>query len=193
VWQNQTTRSYKDVPAYYDQPSVFTAILDYRFGNGEGPVLAGIHPVENLGINFVVSAASGYPYTLVGVYHEASISPQGPLNPEVPVNSRRVESTYRADLKADRAFEISGTTLSLYLWILNLLDRRNVIDVWLSSGQPHTTGWANTSDGQVWIEQNETITDASLLTGEQKLLLRENDPLHYDTGRQIRFGARLSF
>ncbi|MEW5873986.1 MAG: hypothetical protein AB1752_02245 [Candidatus Zixiibacteriota bacterium] len=192
VWQNQEGPRPEEYPSNYDQPSIFTAIVDLRSVAGQGPSIGKIRPLENTGANLVFTAASGYPYTPLETYNEAAIV-TGVPNPRAPLYSSRTPSTYQLDLKVDREFNLKGSTLNFYLWVVNLFDRENVIDVWQSSGLPNTTGWLSTGDGQVFTEVHSMPTDASFLTGEEKYRFRENDPTHYGPGRQIRFGAKLSF
>lgn len=192
VWQGQQITWRVRALAYYDQPSVFNANLDLRAGAGDGPVIAGIRPFEHVGVNVMVRAASGFPYTPTAIHSETFLVPMTP-DPIGPVNSKRVGSTYRVDLKVNREIPIGSGALDLFVWVVTVFDRTNVIDVYSSSGLPNTTGWGETTEGLAWQQQHANPGDASGLTGSEKLLLRENDPLHYDTARQWRFGARLLF
>jgi len=192
VWQNQEIPAPGEFQSYYGQPSVLTVIADLRSVAGQGPVTGGLRPFENTGLNLVFTAAGGYPYSPVETYFEP-----GPIGgiprPRGPLFFKRTPSTYQIDLKVDREFSVKSTTLNLYLWVINLFDRKNVIEVWGSSGLPNTTGWLSTGNGQRFIMDHSTPSDASFLTGEEKYRFSENDPTHYGPGRQIRFGARLGF
>jgi hypothetical protein len=77
--------------------------------------------------------------------------------------------------------------------VINLLDRKNVVDVYESSGLADRTSWLETPSGQEFIANNSEPTDVSGLTGEQKYQIAQANPLNYDTPRQIRLGVRYLF
>jgi hypothetical protein len=191
VWQNQNSPRYAN-PLDYDQRHKFTGSMDIRAGAKEGPKMGDFYPLEHAGVNFVVSAGSGNPYTLVEPWNEISQAAGAP-DPRAAINSAYSPWTYRVDLKANRAFHIGRTELDLYVWVLNLLDRDNVIDVYESTGRPNTTGWLNTEDGKAFVRDNSEPTEMSDLSGEDLYLLKEGNPLNYDSPRQVRFGIKMNF
>jgi len=79
------------------------------------------------------------------------------------------------------------------LWIVNVLDRENVVRVYQTSGLANSTGWAETEEGARFLGNFDKAHDSSNLTGEQKYTLRENDPTYYGAPRQIRAGIKISF
>ncbi len=87
----------------------------------------------------------------------------------------------------------NGISLDFYVWVMNLLDRDNVLSVYETSGDPDATNWLVTEAGQDWIDANSSVDDSSGLTGEQKYKLASQNPGNYDIPRQIRFGLRMSF
>ncbi|HWO57081.1 MAG TPA: TonB-dependent receptor [bacterium] len=180
-------------PLEFDQRHKITGVLDIRTGPGEGPKLGDFYPLERAGVNFVLGAGSGFPYSPVFVYNEVTLGAISP-RPSGPINSRRQPWQYRVDMKANREITIAGKmNLDLYVWVINLFDRDNVVDVYESTGLPNETGWLETPDGQQFIVDNSMIHDTSRLTGEEKYQVRQADPRNYDTPRQIRFGARWTF
>ncbi|MGA1198945.1 MAG: hypothetical protein ACO36I_20830, partial [Candidatus Latescibacterota bacterium] len=83
------------------------------------------------------------------------------------------------------------------VWAINLFNLANVTGrktdgrglestVYSSTGDPSTTGWLNTAEGRQFVDRFGTL-------GEQKYLLAEQNPLNYDTPRQVRFGMALNF
>jgi outer membrane receptor protein involved in Fe transport len=191
VWQNQNAPR-SSSPLEFDQRHKLTANVDVRTAAKEGPKLGDFYPLENAGVNFVMSANSGTPYTPVLIWQEVS-SAAGAPDPKGGINSQYSPWVYRVDLKANRQFRIGQLQWDLYLWVLNLFDRDNVIDVYESTGRPNTTAWLNTDEGQNFIEANAEPTERSGLSGEELWRLKEHDPLNYDTPRQIRFGVRVNF
>lgn len=175
----------------YDQRRKLTLIADARLGAGEGPRLGETRPLERAGVNVVFSAANGFPYTPTGVYNSASSSLLLP-DPK-PYNNERVPALYRLDLKADREFSLGGINLDLYLWVINVFNRANALEVYSGTGKADDNGWLETSEGQSFARQYPSPVDASLMSGEQLYRFRQQDPLHYDTPRQIRAGIVVGF
>jgi hypothetical protein len=79
--------------------------------------------------------------------------------------------------------------MSAYVWVLNLLNRKNPYAVYNSSGSPFTTNFLDTPDGL------QFLADASArgLDGTQLYGLAENNPNFYLNPRLVRFGLRASF
>jgi len=179
-------------PVWYDQRHRIVVNVDLRNSPGGGPQLGNWHPLENAGVDLIADIGSGFPYSPVGVYNEVTLGAISP-RPVGPVNSERSDWTYRIDLKANKSFAIAGADLELYIWVINLFDRENVVDVYNGTGQPDNTGYLDTGEGQQFVINNDSIHDSSFLTGEQKYNLRQNDPANFDIPRQIRFGMRVGF
>ncbi|MEW5702630.1 MAG: TonB-dependent receptor [Candidatus Zixiibacteriota bacterium] len=179
-------------PLDFDQRHKLVGILDLRAGDHEGPKLAGRRIFANSGISATFQAGSGFPYTPTDVYNEVTLaSNRGPVSGAV--NSRYSAWRMQLDLKATKAFQLAGLQTELELWIINLLNRKNVLNVYTSSGLPNSTGWLETPDGQRLRDSYDESHDSSQLTGEQKYTLREDNPLNYDVPRQIRAGLKVSF
>jgi len=120
-------------------------------------------PLANFGISFLVEAGSGFPYT-----------PQLGLAEEfwrvvVNTNSARRPWTIRVDMRAEKSLNIEGLTLTTYVKITNLLDRRNVLFVYPRTGKPWDAG--------------------PQYRGSEEFL---KDPSVFDAPRQIRLGFSVS-
>jgi len=92
-----------------------------------------------------------------------------------------------------RVLEFAGSTVSLRLEVLNVLDRDNYVYVYSPTGEPDNTGWLSTEAGQQFIEDTDTVFDSSGLTGEGKYRLAENDPNNFGRPRIFRIMAGLQF
>jgi outer membrane receptor protein involved in Fe transport len=178
-------------PLDFDQRHKLTAVVDLRAGKGEGPKLGNIYLLENAGANIVFSAASGTPYTPMEVFNEVTLASVSPV-PLSSINSRYGPWTYRIDLKLNRTFKVANFDIDAYVWVINLLDRENVLTVYEGTGKADETGWLETPAGQTFIETYEEPNDLGY-TGEQLYEIAQNTPLNYDTPRQIRVGMILSF
>ncbi|GAB4314267.1 MAG: hypothetical protein Kow0074_01160 [Candidatus Zixiibacteriota bacterium] len=179
-------------PLDHDQRHKFTAILDIRAGRDEGPVINGWRPLENAGVNFTFRAGSGFPYTPTEVNDLVSLSGSGQKTTG-PINSRYGPWTSQLDLKATKGFTFGRTQLELQLWIVNVLNTKNVDFVYSSTGLANSTGWLETTDGQKWLDSHANTNDSSGLTAEEKYRLRENDPTNFGVPRQVRAGVKFLF
>jgi len=179
-------------PFTFEQRHRFVGMLDLRTGPNDGPVVGGARPFSNAGVTMLFEAGSGFPYSPVFVYNEVTLGAIQP-RPSGKIGSERTPTTARFDLKANKSISAFGGDLEIYLWVINLFDRENVTDVYRGTGEPDNTGWLDTPDGQQFVEGNSTIHDSSFLTGEQKYMLKQNDPANFDIPRQIRFGVRVGF
>lgn len=170
-------------PLAFDQRHKFAANFDYRFGKGEGPVWSGKRLLENAGISVLVNAGSGFPYTPTRVYNEVTLAAVA-AQPIGPINSRYGPWTLTTDAKANKGFSLGGQTLDLYVWVLNLFNRDNVRTVYTGSGNAETTNFLNTEEGQNSFSDPEA---------QRRYGLAERNPNLHDSGRLVRFGAKLSF
>lgn len=176
----------------FDQRHKVSASIDLRAGEKEGPVFGDAHPLQNAGVNFVVTAGSGFPYSPSQVFNEVTLGNASPVAIG-KINSRRGPWTFQIDMKANKTFKFAGKSLDLYVWVINLFDRDNVVHVYESSGEPDNTTWLSTDAGQAFIANNADPTDITGLTGEEKYQVAQQSPLNYSVPRQIRLGLRWLF
>lgn len=179
-------------PFTFEQKHRFIGVLDLRTGPDDGPMIGESFPLSNAGVTLLFEAGSGFPYSPVFVFNEITLGAISP-RPAGPIGSECTPAIYRLDLKANKTVTAMGVDLEVYLWVINLFDRDNVVDVYRGTGEPDNTGWLDTPDGQQFVQDNSDIHDTSYLTGEQKYMLKQNDPANYDIPRQIRFGMRVGF
>jgi outer membrane receptor protein involved in Fe transport len=177
-------------PLDFDQRHKLSATVDIRAGRGEGPKLGDWYPLENAGINFHLGAASGTPYSPMDVFNEVTMAAVSPV-PNGRINSQYGPWTYRLDLKANKTIPFGGHNLDFYVWVINVLDRENAVDVYESSGQVNNTGWLATDAGQNWLA-SDPGADWSGMNRLDKYELKQNNPNSFDVPRQIRFGVRVS-
>ena len=179
-------------PLAFDQTHKFIGNFDLRYKGQEGPRLGDMYPLENFGINVLLVASSGLPYTPVQILNEATLGAFAPIVLDTR-NSETGPWTLSIDLKAERSFNVGNFKLSPYFWVKNLLDRDNVVQVWEGSGRPNSTGWLETPEGQSFANVHSAVDDATGLTGEEKYEIAQFTPLNYASPRQIYFGLRASF
>ncbi len=172
-------------PLDFDQTHTLTASIDIRAAKGEGPTIAGMKLLENTGVNFLVTYQSGRPYTPVQFWNPTvGITLQGNLTQYI--NSARADGVFKVDMKVDKRFNIAGLTFKPYLWVQNLLDRDNVVDVYRSTGEADDSAFLESPDGQRLIRQNGPSYESDF-----KAL--ERDPTNYGIPRLVRLGLQIKF
>ncbi len=184
AWTN-TERPLRISPLIFDQRHKISAIMDVRAGREQGPKLGDMYPLENAGVNFVFTAGSGTPYTPVQVYDEVTLASVTP-NIIGKINSRTGPWTYRLDMKANKTFSVARMNWDFYVWVLNVFDTKNAINVYEGTGKPADDGWLATEPGQKYLETYGQ-------EGLNKYNLKQESPLNYGTPRQVRAGLRLMF
>jgi hypothetical protein len=190
AWTTSTTNlpPKQTAPLDYDQRHKLSLNLDWRLGKNEGPLIAKRHLLENLGVNALFNVASGTPYTPTDPYNEVTLANVS-LLPSGPINSRYGPWTSTLDLKVDREFKLGTFDLNAFVWVLNVLDTRNAIQVYTSTGSPNTTGFLDTGEGQGAVQAAHD--KGKDYAGQYQLA--QNNPGNYSNPRLVRFGLRTDF
>ena len=144
--------------------------------------------MQNSGATFLLTYNSGRPYT--------PLASANPLTDESQygnvtqyVNSAYAGAIFRIDLRADKDIRFGNITVTPYLWIQNLLDRDNFINVWPSTGKPDDSGFLNTPEGQQLVRSS--IARFPDFVSDFKAL--ERNPQNYGLPRIIRVGVKAKF
>jgi hypothetical protein len=192
-------------PLDWDRRHSFNIVLDYRFGEGKnynGPTstkqIKGTDQVKttqwlkNTGVNFTLSGGSGTPYTkaenIIGVYAGG-----GGYVLDGTINGSRLPWQFRIDGRLDRDIDISKkpdarTYLNVYLQVLNLLNTKNIINVYPATGSPDDDGYLTAPE---WQSNIEASIDPQAYRDLYNL--RMNSPFNFSTPRQIRLGVIFNF
>ncbi len=182
AWQGPDNPPKMTAPLDYEQRHSVSGIIDLRAGEGEGPKLGNVRLLENTGLNILMTAASGTPYTPILVDNAITLAAFTP-KPTGPINSANLPWTFRIDLKLERVVKVGKYSVTPYLWVKNLLNRDNVLAVYETTGTPDETGWLGTAEGRTFAEKN----------GDTRYKLKQDNPRNWDSPRQILFGLRASF
>jgi hypothetical protein len=187
-------------PLRYDQRHRGSVWIDYRFAQGDGgPILQG------MGLNLLFSFNSGRHFTLSGGgLGQQRADGGGILNdgdprnrvPLEPINSSTTPGVATLDLRLDKTFIISSYVLNIYVKVLNVFDTRNVIDVYLRTGNAFDDGYLTNPElseqnieangGERYVELYRAIN----LENRQHQWQRNGNDL-FGSPRQIRLGARF--
>lgn len=150
-------------PFSYDERHTFNLILDYRYGRGKkynGPRFFGRDIFADAGINFQTTAVSGRPYTRTLVP-----SAFGGSGNAGTINGDRLPWRFNLDMRVDKRFDLTSKTkenarplwLNAYLRVQNVLNIRNTLGVYSTSGSPDDSGFLASTFGASAVQ---TLVDA---------------------------------
>lgn len=139
-------------PLNIDTRHMIVSTIDYRYGQGKGPVVAGSHIFQNAGANFIFRARSGEPYTKYTNPRRIANTVDG------QVNGARLPWHYMVDLKVDKDFQLSfgkkddnkvrrPLYLNAYVLVTNLFNIRDVQSVDGYTGRPDDDGYLASPQG----------------------------------------------
>jgi len=178
-------------PLSFDERHRIVGDLDYRYASGRaynGPKLFGSDIFANAGFHLQGIMVSGRPYT-------AKLTPieLGGLGTVGSVNGARQPWNVTLNLRVDKTFTIrENLGLNMYCRISNLLDRRNIQNVYPVTGSATDDGFLRSENGR---RQEESIRGSvrqfdSYFAAYQWALLNPN---LYSLPRRIFVGAIMEF
>ena len=200
--ENETNLPTIISPLDFNETHRGSIYLDYRYPDNEpNPIL------RSLGANLLMSFTSGHNFTLV----TGSIGQRGPENAGVldsfdPRSRKPLESinrsttpwTFQTNLRIDKGFSLFGLNAKVYSYVINLFNRKNVLNVYNRTGTDKDDGFltnpelsqqiVEASGGQQYVQLYEAIN----LANRQAYWSNEGGDI-YDAPRQIRFGLQFDF
>ncbi len=190
------------LPLEFDRRHSINVIVDYRFSEGKkynGPAIKrkkgdevkSIPLLENTGMNVVVKATSGKPYSKSSEIRSIYVG-QGERILEGSINGSRMPWTFRIDAKLDRDIKFKmgkkNAYFNVYVEVLNLLDAHNIQDVYEGTGDPEDDGFLNDSERQDFI-----VNQLSEQAFRDLYAVRMNTPYNYGFPRRIKVGLSFNF
>ena len=115
------------------------------------------------------------------------------FSPSEPLQSSRTPWIATVDLSLSYEFEVGPGRMTIFALITNLLDTKNVLNVYTTTGSPSSDGWLNTEFARNFQDaypQYETLYRAINLRNRWAYMSVTGNEI-YDTPRQIRMGARV--
>ena len=190
------------LPLSFDQRHAIVLSADYRYGSGKnynGPVVFGKDLFSNTGLNIVYRTNSGTPYTkTTRIVNSAVISGAFDSPIASSLNGNRLPWTTTVDLKLDKNIDLkwgkgegeerTKAYLNVYLQVLNVLDFKNVLDVYSATGNADDDGFLAAAEWQTLIASNpdeEAYRDL--------YSAKVADPTNYSLPRRFRLGLQLNF
>ncbi len=138
-------------PLNFDERHRIVASIDYRYAGGKGyngPRWFGKNIFADAGINFQTVAVSGRPYT-----SRQSPVTFGGAGFEGAINGSRKPWNFTINARVDKNFTVFPSKkfpldINVYLRVSNLLNTRNVVDVYSASGSAEDDGFLLSTFGE---------------------------------------------
>lgn len=188
------------LPLTYDQTHRGSIMLDYRFGKDDGgPIL------QQLGVNLLFTFNSGHPYTQTASVDVTGLGQerdnQGGLIPWNdsrsrrtlgPVNQATTPWYYNLDLRVDKTASIYDLDVNFYVYVQNLLNTKNAINVYDRTGNAYDDGFLNSQAGQAESPEFKDLYSNLNLGNQQAAGYVKNFYL-FSPPRQLRAGVLINF
>ena len=190
-------------PLAFEQRHRGSINLDYRFsGSDRGP--AGLF--ANSGVNLLVNFNSGHRFTLSDcglgqrAVWEGTFCSEPDTRGRVPVEPIGNSTTpwvFTTDMKLDKGISFGNINASIYMYVSNLFNRRNVLNVYNSTGNAFDDGFLTNPDlsqkvveglGQDYVDLYEAIN----LENRQHWVLDQLTDL-FGPPREINVGVKVDF
>ncbi len=193
-------------PTNADRRHSFNLTLDYRFADGknyDGPVIhrkdgKDIQILSNTGFALQVNGGSGTPFT-------ASRTVSSPISGgnnllQGTYNGSRIPASFRFDLRVDKDFNFTlggnkegeskgrEAFVNVYLQILNLLNSKNITNVYNATGNPDDDGYLSAPE---WQREINSQIDPQAFS--QMYSIYVNSGGNYSMPRQFRIGLSFNF
>ncbi|MFZ7106917.1 MAG: TonB-dependent receptor domain-containing protein, partial [Bacteroidota bacterium] len=192
-------------PLSFDQRHTFVATFDYHYGRGKdynGPVMWGRQVLAEAGLNLILRAGSGTPYS-----RQSNITPTADFTSTAnsrsvltgSINGSRLPWQFRIDARVDKNFEIkmgkkqdgearNPVAANIYLLVQNVLDAQNILGVYAATGDPADDGYLSSPGAQAFIDAK--VNPQSYIDMYE---IAQNNPGNYQLPRRIRLGLQLNF
>ncbi len=190
-------------PLDRDERHAFKFTFDYRYGSGRtynGPVLFNKKILSDFGVNLQSFIVSGRPYT-----REIRALPFGGSGFFGSINGARQPWTFSIDMRIDKSFQIPTGRPQKPLFanvsfrVLNLLNSKNIRNVYSVSGSPYDSGFLLSSDGISTLENVNSTGEVVVEEGRNELAYRDAyswlvaSPNNFYLPRRMYLGLRFDF
>ena len=203
VASNQTGYTPKYVfPTDFNTPQQGTISLDYRFAKNDGGQV-----LQESGLNLLAQFNGGHSYTLENIPTAATTDPRG-ITPVEELGASTTPWFFQLDARLDKAVHFGGLDADIYIYVQNLLNTQNVLQVFPRTGDAAYDGWLSTSAGQAAALQNGpqyvAFYNAIYNGNNASASGNPNSPglvnnltnlpfSNYGIPREIRFGVKLDY
>jgi outer membrane receptor protein involved in Fe transport len=183
-------------PLNFDERHRFNLSMDYRYLSGKrynGPQLFGLDLLANTGLNLQAIAVSGRPYTAKLV--PGQFSGSGTVG---SINGARLPWNFTINARIDKDIYLTAPDaerpliVNVYFRVANLLNTRNIINVYTATGSPSDDGYLASPRGQDALDAtmlSGRSTEAFLASYQWRML----NPNFYSLPRRMYIGAIFNF
>jgi outer membrane receptor protein involved in Fe transport len=196
-------------PLDFNQAQRGTMLLDYRFGKGDGGKI-----LQGLGGFALLTFNSGHPFTRVkspaslgqsNAYTVGVIALQDARSsfPIESINASGTPAAFNLDLTLNKVFYLSRFNVELYMNALNVLNTKQVVNVYPTTGTAEDDGWLTSALAAQFIKglptpelQAQYVNFYKAFNQDNRYSYVLNHPTNadiYGTPRQIRFGVRFEY
>ncbi len=184
------------LPLNYDNRHQISIRMDYRYGKGSsynGPVWFNKNVLERFGVNVVMNALSGAPYTKRDApYIITTPNPSSVALVEGQINGSRLPWQVTFDARINKIFSVgkatSGKSFEVYFQILNLFNTQNVTNVYNYTGSAKDDGYLVSPQAQAQLAE-KTNTQAFVDLYNRAV----DNPFNYALPRRLRLGLVYNF
>ncbi len=179
----------------YDSRHSIVVTADYRYEEGEGPMIGNTHFLQNAGLNLIFRTRSGEPYTKIVRPGERTI--QGELN------GNRLPWHYGLDLRIDKSFKVNNfgkkplaegakakrdLSIQAFCYVQNLLNIREILSVDGFTSRPDDDGWLSSPNG---IQDTRNRADQQAYI--DMYTINQRNPNNLNLPRRVNLGLSFNF
>ncbi len=194
-------------PLDFNQAQRGSILLDYRFGKNDGGKI-----LQGLGGFALVTFNSGHPFTRVkspeslgqsDAYSVGVIALVDPRSsfPVESINNSSTPAVFNLDLTLNKVFFMNSFNVELYMNALNVLNTKQVINVYPTTGTAEDDGWLTSALAAQLINglpsqalRDQYVSFYKAFNLDNRFNYITNGPGDiYGTPRQIRFGVRFEY
>lgn len=186
-------------PLNFDQRHTIQAVLDYRYADGKdynGPIIAGKQILANTGANLTVLTNSGRPFNGQSESTgNAFTTNVGNAFLDGTINGNNLPWSFKIDARIDKDFSVKvgkdkekALDMTVYFQILNLLNNRNILNVYRYTADPMDDGYL--ADAR-WVPDVEAQNDTQSF--RELYRIKNARAANFNLPRRIRLGMRVAF
>jgi len=185
------------MPLYYENRHRLNIAADFRFGENDGLL-------NGLGVNLQYKLNSGHPFTLSDGGMGQRSADAGALltdarsrEPQEPIGQSTTPWQSNVDLKVDYRLKLGPSEVTLFAYVENFFNTKNVINVYSRSGNAYDDGFLTdpalsselvAANGATYVELYENVN----LANRQHYMADFGQDL-FGTPKTVRMGVSVGF
>jgi hypothetical protein len=177
-------------PLDFDIRHKGSVIFNFRTMPNDGFRVLGKRPLGNLGLALKFDFHSGKPYTRIPIGNGLSeVYGYSYPQPAETFNNSSFPWFFQLDGKLDKSFSFGPVRFNVYIWAINILGRKGIIEGFRQTGRPDTDGWLKTDAGETRLQyKNEWKPE---YVNWYQGVLTKCGTYGWQMPRQVRLGLRF--